>query len=70
MLDEQPRIFFLHYYGRGPAQTLARGFRAALNELGGHGHGSGRGMRMAERPPIYAGIWNFTARWRILIYST
>ena len=34
MLGEQPRIIFLHYYGRGPAIALAQGFRAALNELG------------------------------------
>lgn len=34
MLDEQPRILFLHYYGRGPALTLAQGFRAALDQLG------------------------------------
>ncbi len=37
MLGEQPRVIFLHYYGRGPATTLARGFRSALNELGRHG---------------------------------
>jgi uncharacterized protein DUF1259 len=35
MLEEQPRIIFLHYYGRGPALTLAEGFRAALDQLGG-----------------------------------
>ncbi len=34
MLGDSPRIIFLHYYGRGKAETLARGFRAALNELG------------------------------------
>ncbi len=34
MLFDQPRIMFLHYYGRGPATQLASGFRAALNELG------------------------------------
>ncbi len=34
MLGEQPRIIFLHYYGRGAVATLAQGFRAALNELG------------------------------------
>lgn len=34
MLGESPRIIFLHYYGRGPATTLAQGFRAALGELG------------------------------------
>ncbi len=34
MLGEQPRTVFLHYYGRGPAVALARGFRAALDQLG------------------------------------
>lgn len=34
MLGEQPRTVFLHYYGRGPAIELARGFRAALDQLG------------------------------------
>jgi hypothetical protein len=37
MLGEEPRIIFLHYYGTGPAETLAQGFRAALDELGKHG---------------------------------
>jgi len=37
MLGEQPNIKFLHYYGTGPATTLARGFRAAMDELGRHG---------------------------------
>lgn len=37
MLGEQPRIIFLHYYGSGPALTLAQGFRAAVDELGKHG---------------------------------
>ena len=34
MLGDQPRMIFLHYYGRGPAAQLARGFRAALDQLG------------------------------------
>jgi hypothetical protein len=34
MLGEQPRTIFLHYYGRGPALDLAKGFRAALDQLG------------------------------------
>ncbi|GAB3220026.1 DUF1259 domain-containing protein [Spirosoma arcticum] len=34
MLGEQPRTVFLHYYGRGPATDLAKGFRAALDQLG------------------------------------
>ncbi|TGE27493.1 DUF1259 domain-containing protein [Hymenobacter metallicola] len=34
MLFDQPRMLFLHYYGRGPALQLAAGFRAALDQLG------------------------------------
>jgi Domain of Unknown Function (DUF1259) len=41
MLEEQPRIIFLHYYGRGPASTLAKGFRSALDQLGGKGTHAG-----------------------------
>lgn len=33
MLGDDPQIIFLHYYGRGAADALAQGFRAALNEL-------------------------------------
>jgi len=37
MTGTQPTIYFLHYWGTGPAEKLAEGFRAALNELGkGH----------------------------------
>jgi len=40
MLLDQPRMMFLHYYGRGPAVQLATGFRAALDQLGkGKAHG-------------------------------
>ena len=31
MAGEQPRIVFLHYWGTGPAESLARGLRAALD---------------------------------------
>jgi hypothetical protein len=34
MVHEQPRIFFLHYWGVGNAEKLARGFKAALNQTG------------------------------------
>ncbi|WP_083322149.1 DUF1259 domain-containing protein [Hymenobacter lapidarius] len=34
MLFDEPRMMFLHYYGRGPAAQLATGFRAALDQLG------------------------------------
>jgi hypothetical protein len=32
MIHEQPRIFFLHYWGVGPAEKLAIGLREALNQ--------------------------------------
>ncbi|MCA1596374.1 MAG: DUF1259 domain-containing protein [Chloroflexi bacterium] len=41
MSTEHPRIFFLHYYGRGPAARLAEGFRAAIAQL--HGKITSRG---------------------------
>jgi hypothetical protein len=31
MLDDEPRFFFLHYWGKGPAMDLARGVRSALD---------------------------------------
>lgn len=34
MVREQPRIFFLHYWGTGPAEELARGLRTALDRTG------------------------------------
>jgi hypothetical protein len=34
MLDTQPAVIFLHYWGHGPAAKLATGFRAALDVLG------------------------------------
>src|SRR5688500_11915661 len=34
MVHEQPRIFFLHYWGVGKAEQLANGLRAALNATG------------------------------------
>jgi hypothetical protein len=33
MTGTSPTIYFLHYWGTGPAATLAAGFRAALDEL-------------------------------------
>jgi uncharacterized protein DUF1259 len=35
MTGTQPTIYFLHYWGTGPAEKLAAGFRAALVETGG-----------------------------------
>jgi Domain of Unknown Function (DUF1259) len=34
MLGTQPTVIFLHYWGRGSAEELALGFRAALDVLG------------------------------------
>ena len=34
MIEEKPLVIFLHYWGRGPAEKLATGFKAALDELG------------------------------------
>jgi uncharacterized protein DUF1259 len=34
MTGTQPTIYFLHYWGTGPAERLATGFKSALSELG------------------------------------
>jgi hypothetical protein len=34
MVHEQPRIFFLHYWGIGNAEQLAHGLRSALDQTG------------------------------------
>ena len=34
MTDTSPAIYFLHYWGTGPAARLATGFKAALDQLG------------------------------------
>jgi hypothetical protein len=34
MTDVKPMVVFLHYYGTGPAATLANGVRAAVDRLG------------------------------------
>ena len=33
MLDEQPRLFFMHFWANGDAIKLARGLRAALDKM-------------------------------------
>jgi hypothetical protein len=33
MLDEQPRVFFLHFWANDDAQKLAKGLRAALDQV-------------------------------------
>ena len=39
MVHEKPRIFFLHYWGVGNAEALARGLRTALDQTGKKGPG-------------------------------
>jgi hypothetical protein len=34
MTGGQPTVYFLHYWGTGPVEKLATGFKAALSELG------------------------------------
>ena len=34
MIDTKPVVIFLHYWGRGPAEKLATGFKAALDQSG------------------------------------
>ena len=40
MTGDRPVVIFLHYWGRGPAEKLAAGFKAALDELGKGGAAS------------------------------
>lgn len=48
MLFDQPRMIFLHYYGRGPATQLAQGFRAALDQLSKDSISGRKGMESME----------------------
>ena len=34
MTTAEPTVFFLHYWGKGPAQQLAGGVRSAIDQLG------------------------------------
>jgi len=38
MTNSRPVVIFLHYWGRGPADKLATGFKAALDQLGKSGN--------------------------------
>ena len=33
MLDDQPRLFFMHFWANDDAQKLAKGLRAALDKI-------------------------------------
>jgi hypothetical protein len=35
MMGDTPAFYFTHFWGKGPAATLARGFRAALDAQAG-----------------------------------
>lgn len=35
MIGEQPAYYFTHFWGKGPAAELARGFKAALEAQAG-----------------------------------
>jgi protein-tyrosine-phosphatase len=42
MTAAEPAVYFLHYWGTGPVENLAAGFKAALNQLGkGSSHMAG-----------------------------
>jgi hypothetical protein len=45
MVHEQPRVFFLHYWGIGSADALARGVKAALDQTGRGRSAKGSGMQ-------------------------
>jgi len=34
MVGTEPTVYFLHYWGRGPAEKLASSFRAAVEQTG------------------------------------
>ena len=44
MTGDRPVVIFLHYWGRGPAEKLAAGFKAALDELGKGGGNASHSM--------------------------
>jgi hypothetical protein len=44
MIGGRPVVIFLHYWGRGPAEKLAAGFKAALDELGKGGSNASHSM--------------------------
>jgi len=48
MVHEQPRIFFLHYWGVGNAQQLAKALRTALNQTGKKTTNTMQGMNMGN----------------------
>jgi protein-tyrosine-phosphatase len=45
MTGSSPQVYFLHYWGKGPAATLAAGFRSALDQTGQRG--------LAQNAPLH-----------------
>jgi hypothetical protein len=33
MLDDQPRLYYMHFWANDSAETLAKGLRAALDKV-------------------------------------
>jgi hypothetical protein len=48
MIGSSPDIYFLHYWGKGSATTLASGFREAIDHLGAQ-RSSGKGLTSDRR---------------------
>ena len=42
MIGSEPTVIFLHYWGRGPVEKLAAGFRATIDQLGKAGTASNK----------------------------
>src|SRR5262249_45583705 len=41
MVGEQPPMYFVHFWGKGPAEELARGLKGALDTQAAAGKGKG-----------------------------
>lgn len=54
MTETRPVVIFLHYWGTGPAEKLAAGFRSALDQLG---KGATRGIRRKSNPTSLRSSW-------------
>jgi hypothetical protein len=46
MVHEKPHVFFLHYWGIGNAEQLAKGLKAAIDQTGKKQHGNGMKVNM------------------------
>ena len=53
MLDEQPRLFFMHFWANDDAQKLAAGLRAALDKID---------ARARARNATWRGYWTASDR--------